>query len=210
MFYLIDVEAKTSLSPEQLDPTKNANELLLKALRDKLEGQVLKDIGLVVAVVSCSVSGEGMIPPRSPEIYFNTEIQMICFRPLEGEIIEGEIVNVTETGAFVNLGSIDAFWPRNRISNKRLSFNARRGILEDREGEISIRRKEKARLKVSNIDIRTPTTLSSVLKESGSLVRASSSKNPIRIQLEGRDNGVGLIKELQKERMDILREIGVA
>lgn len=209
MYYLLEIETKTSLSPDQLDPKKDANELLLKALRETLEGQVLTDVGLVVAVISCNIRGEGRIPPRSPEIYFRTNIRLIAFKPIPNEVVEGEIVNVTETGAFVNLGSLDGFWPRNRISNRRMEFNARKGTLEDREEEIVIRRKEKARIKVNNVEVRTPNTLSSLLKETRSLVSASGIKNPIRIQLEGRGEGIGLIKKLHKERKEILQEIGV-
>ncbi len=209
MFYLLDVQAKTSLSPEQLDPNKNADELLLKTLRQSLEGVVLEDIGLVVAVISCRVKGEGLIPPRSPDIFFNTEIELVCFRPLEGEILEGEIVNVTETGAFVNIGSLDGFWPRNRISNKRLRFNVKRGTLEDRDSEVVVKRKDKVRVEVNTVEIRTPNSLSSMLKETRPLVTPPSTKNPIRIQFEGRDKGTGFIKELQKKRMEILKEIGV-
>lgn len=210
MFYLLEVKTKTSLSPDQLDPNKNADELLLDTLRDSLEGKVLKDIGLVVAVISCNIQGEGTIPPRSPDIFFNTEMQIICFRPVEGEVIEGEVVNVTETGAFINIGSLDGFWPRNRISDKRLQFNAKNGSLQDREGQITVRRKEKARVKISNVEIRTPVSLSSALKESSYAVSAPSTKNKIRVQLEGREEGTGFIKRLQKKRMEILREIGVA
>lgn len=210
MFHLLEIQTKTSISPEQLDPSKDANELLLKRLRDKLEGRILKDIGLVVAVNSCNIMGEGEIPLRSPEVLFNASIKLLSFLPEEDEVTEGEVVNVTETGVFVNIGSIDAFWPRSRISDKRLTFNARKGTLENQKGKPVVKRKEKVRVKVNNIEIRTPVSLSSFLK--GSIptpVRSSGGQHQIRIQLEGRGGGIGFIKELQKKRKEILSKIGV-
>lgn len=210
MFHLLEVQTKTSISPEQLDPSKDANELLLKRLREKLEGEILKDIGLVVAVISCQIMGEGEIPLRSPEVLFNATMKLLSFLPKEDEVVEGEVVNVTETGAFVNIGSIDAFWPRNKISDKRLTFNARRGTLENQKGEAVVERKEKVRTKVSNIEIRTPTSLSALLKGLiPTSVRSSGGKHQIRIQLEGRGGGVGFIKDLQEKRREILSKIGV-
>jgi DNA-directed RNA polymerase subunit E' len=93
---LVDtVRIPPTLLGEEIMPT------IKNALREKLEGQVDKKLGSLVAVYNIDEVGEGHILVGDGAVYYDVTFQAIMFYPELQEIIEGEVVEAVGFGVFV-------------------------------------------------------------------------------------------------------------
>ena len=62
----------------------------------------------VVMVVDVEVDPVGMLLPRDGATYHKAKAKLLCFSPRPQEVGEGEVVEITEFGAFIRVGPLDA------------------------------------------------------------------------------------------------------
>jgi len=102
MFYVIDVEDYVRVEPRLFGlDTKVAVE---EQLRNTYENYHDEEIGEVVGVISVGNVGEGTIIPGDGAAYYNSEFRLLVWKPELQEIVFGTIAEVTNFGAFMNLG----------------------------------------------------------------------------------------------------------
>jgi len=102
MFYLIEVEDYIRVEPKLFGlSTKEAVE---QQLKETYKGYVTKDIGHVVSVVSVLDVGEGIIIPGDGAAYYNSKFRLLIWKPELHELVYGNIAEITNFGAFINLG----------------------------------------------------------------------------------------------------------
>ncbi len=86
-------------------------------LREEYEGIIDKNLGFVIAVVDVIEVGLGKIIHGDSRTHHNVKFTLLTFRPLLHEIIEGEVVEVVEFGAFIRLGPQDGLNHVSQITN---------------------------------------------------------------------------------------------
>jgi len=65
-----------------------------------------KDMGIIVAVLDVLDVNEGIIIPGDGAAYYESTFKVIVFRPELQEVVYGTIEEITNFGAFINLGVI--------------------------------------------------------------------------------------------------------
>lgn len=102
MFYLIDVEDYVRVEPKLFGlPTAEAIE---KQLIETYSEYYDEELGRVVAVIEILDVGEGVIIPGDGAAYYNTSFKILSWRPELQELVYGEISEITNFGAFINMG----------------------------------------------------------------------------------------------------------
>jgi DNA-directed RNA polymerase subunit E' len=102
MFYIIDVNDYVRVEPRLFGlQTQTAIEEQLHNLYEDYHDE---EIGEVIAVLSVADIGEGIIIPGDGAAYYNSNFKLLTWKPELQELVYGTIEEVTNFGAFINLG----------------------------------------------------------------------------------------------------------
>lgn len=102
MFSLTEVEDYVRVEPKLFGlPTVEAVE---KQLKDIYADYYDKELGHSVAVVEVIEVGEGVIIPGDGAAYYNSKFKLIVWKPELQELIYGIIAEITNFGAFIDMG----------------------------------------------------------------------------------------------------------
>ncbi len=148
MMKLVDtVRVPPTLLGEEVMPT------VKNALREKLEGQVDKKLGSLVAVCKIVEIGEGHILIGDGAVYYDVTFEAIMFVPELQEIIEGEVVETVGFGVFVGIGPMDGLLHVSQITDDFISYDAKNARLVTKSGGKSISEGDHVRARVVAVSI---------------------------------------------------------
>lgn len=112
----------------RVPPTELGNkmeEVLLKQARAAYEGVMDEDTGVVVAVMKVDNAGEGKIVPGDGAAYFEADISLLAYKPKIQELVEGEVSDVTEFGAFLKTGPLEGLIHVSQIMDDYINYDAK-------------------------------------------------------------------------------------
>jgi DNA-directed RNA polymerase subunit E' len=117
-----------------------------------------EDVGSVVSVVAVHDVGEGTVLPGRAGVYYEAEFDAITFDPSMQEVVDGEVVEVVEFGAFVGIGPVDGLLHVSQISNEYLAFDEENQQLASTESNrtLSVGDSVRVRVVTKSIDERNP------------------------------------------------------
>jgi len=121
MFYEIIARTHIRVPPALLDT--NTKEAILKRLNESFEGYISADAGFIVMITEVINVGEGIIIPGDGAPFYDTEFKMVTYLPEMQEIILGKISDITNFGAFINLGVVDGMIHVSQTMDDFVSFN---------------------------------------------------------------------------------------
>jgi len=102
MLYLSEVQDYIRVEPKLFGlPTMEAVDQQLKEIYTDYYD---KEIGKVIAVINVLEVGEGVIIPGDGAAYYNTKFKLLVWKPEMHELVHGIISEITNFGAFINLG----------------------------------------------------------------------------------------------------------
>ena len=93
-----------------------------------------KDIGTIVAVLNILDVKEGIIIPGDGAAYYESTFKLIVFRPELQEIVYGTIEEITNFGAFMDLGIIRGMIHISQTMDDFVSFSDS-GVLSGKDGK---------------------------------------------------------------------------
>lgn len=137
MYKTIKVEDVVRVPPTRFgEPLKEVVEDVLKhgyefrgGVVGAYEGLVDRDVGVVLAVTDVESIEEGRIIPNDGASYHKTVFNAIVFKPDLHEILDCEVVDVVEFGAFVRFGPLDGLVHVSQIADDYISYDEKRGAL---------------------------------------------------------------------------------
>ena len=114
-------------------PPKLFGESLKKAattiLREKYESMINPELGYVIMILDTKVEKMGKIIPGDGGTYHRVEFAALTFYPKLQEIVRGEIVEITDFGAFVRIGATDALLHLSQIMDDYLKSDVKSGMI---------------------------------------------------------------------------------
>ena len=133
-------------------------ERIKRLLQDKLEGQVDEDVGSVVSVIEVHDIGDGAVLPNEPGVYYEAEFDALTFDPQMQEVVDGEVVEVVNFGAFVGIGPVDGLLHVSQISDEYLAYDEEGQALASRESNetLGVGDAVRTRIVTKSIDERNP------------------------------------------------------
>ncbi|MFC7018598.1 MULTISPECIES: DNA-directed RNA polymerase [Haloarcula] len=133
-------------------------ELVKRLLQDKLEGRMDEDVGSVVTVIDVKDIGDGAVLPNKPGVYYEAEFDALTFDPQMQEVVDGEVVEVVNFGAFVGIGPVDGLLHVSQISDEYLAYDEENQQLASRESNrtLGVGDAVRARIVTKSIDERNP------------------------------------------------------
>ncbi len=131
MFKLVTLEDTIRIPPDKFG--EPLNDVTLELLKAKYEGIVEEGLGYVIAVTSVKVSQVGKIVAGDGARYHRVLFSLLTFYPQIQEVVEGEVVEVADFGAFVRIGPIDALLHVSQIMDDYISYDERQSMMMGKE-----------------------------------------------------------------------------
>ena len=82
-----------------------------------------KDLGIVIAVAGVGNIEEGIIIPGDGAAYYKSNFKLVIWKPEIQELVYGEIVEITNFGAFIDLGVIKGMIHISQTMDDYVSFS---------------------------------------------------------------------------------------
>jgi DNA-directed RNA polymerase subunit E' len=105
MYEIITLKDKIRVEPAKLE--EDRKEATTEIIRKNYIGRVIEDKALIIGLIGIDSITEGIIIPNDASIYYDTVFRMLAYLPTLHETIKGQIIDVSEIGAIVNIGPID-------------------------------------------------------------------------------------------------------
>ncbi|MCK4424083.1 DNA-directed RNA polymerase [Candidatus Bathyarchaeota archaeon] len=151
MFKLMALEDTIRIPPEKFgNPLEAVGREQVKA---KYEGVVDEELGYVIAVTGVQVSSTGKIIPGDGAAYHKVNFSLLTFYPEIQEIVEGEVVEVADFGAFVRIGPIDALLHVSQIMDDFISYDEKQGVLMGKETKKKLMSRDQLRVRVTAVSL---------------------------------------------------------
>lgn len=127
MFYEIEAQGYIRVPP--VDFSEDTKVAVLKRLNEDFENFVGKDLGIVFGVTDLLSVQEGVIIPGDGAAYYDTKFKILTYIPELQEIVLGNITEITEFGAFLNIGPIDGMIHVSQAMDDYVSFSKSNALL---------------------------------------------------------------------------------
>lgn len=127
MFYLTDVEDYVRVEPKLFGlPTIEAVD---KQLKETYAEYYDKELGRVVAVIEILEVGEGVIIPGDGAAYYNSRFKLLVWKPELQELVYGVISEITNFGAFIDMGVMRGMIHISQTMDDFVSFSKANSLL---------------------------------------------------------------------------------
>ena len=131
MFRLLTVEDIVRIPPEKFG--NPIDKVAREQIKMKYENIVDQGLGYVILVVDVDVEATGKILPGDGSTYHKATFKLLTFYPEMHEVVEGEVVEVTDFGAFVRIGPEDALLHVSQIMDDFITYDEKHGVLSGKE-----------------------------------------------------------------------------
>ena len=105
---------------------KKAAESILKS---KYESMINAELGYIIMVMDAKVETMGKMIPGDGGTFHRVEFQALTFYPKLQEIVQGELVDITDFGAFVRIGPTDALLHLSQVMDDYLKSDVASGMI---------------------------------------------------------------------------------
>lgn len=121
MYYKLEIKDHIRVPPNQFN--EDVSLAIIKQIKEKYNGLVSKDMGIIVDVVQIKEVGDGIIISGDGAAYYNADFELLTFRPELQEVVVGKIKDIADFGAFINLGPIEGMIHVSQTMDDFVSFS---------------------------------------------------------------------------------------
>ncbi|MFB5598445.1 MAG: DNA-directed RNA polymerase [Nitrosopumilaceae archaeon] len=98
-------------------------------LKEKYESMINADLGYIIMIMDAKVEPMGKMVPGDGGTFHKVEFEALTFYPKLQEIVQGEIVDITDFGAFVRIGPTDALLHLSQVMDDYLKSDVKSGMI---------------------------------------------------------------------------------
>ncbi len=153
MFYELEVKGHIRVPPSSF--AQDTKEAVLKRLNSKFDGFMSKDLGIVIGVSEVLSIGDGVIIPGDGAVYYDTTFKILTFKPELQELVLGRITDITDFGAFIDIGPIDGMIHVSQTMDDFVSFS-KSNVLSGKESKKVLKVSDSCRARIIAISFKDP------------------------------------------------------
>jgi len=180
MFYKVKIKDFIRVPPDLFGFDRE--QAIVKRVRKDYEGYISQKIGFVVDVIGVNEVKEGVIVPGDGAAFYETEFEIITFKPLLQEVVQGKVRDIADFGAFLSMGPAEGMIHISQTMDDFVSFSKDK-VLQGKETGHSLRPNDKCYARIIAISFKD----------------LSSPKIGLTMRQEGLGKIEWLIEEPQKE-----------
>jgi DNA-directed RNA polymerase subunit E' len=151
MFKLITLQDTIRIPPETFG--KPLEKVGREQVKQKYEGIVDEELGYVIAVTGIQVSPIGKIIPGDGATFHKVTFSLLAFYPIIQEIVEGDVVEIADFGAFVRIGPVDALLHVSQLMDDYISYDEKQGVLLGKETKRKLTTSDQVRVRITAVSL---------------------------------------------------------
>jgi len=151
MFKTITLQDTIRIPPETFG--NPLGKVSLDQVKAKYEGIVDEELGYVIAVIHVEVSPTGKIIPGDGATYHKVTFSLLTFYPVIQEIVEGDVVEIADFGAFVRIGPVDALLHVSQLMDDYISYDEKQGVLLGKETKRKLASGDQVRVRITAVSL---------------------------------------------------------
>lgn len=156
MFYKVKVKDYIRVPPKMF--SLGRRDAVLKNIETSYENFISKELGFVLNVVEVGDIKEGVIVPGDGAGYFEADFELLTFRPEMNELVYGTIRDVTDFGAFIDMGGVEGMVHISQSMDDYVSFSKEK-VLQGKKTSQSLKVGDKCKARIIAIsykDVHNP------------------------------------------------------
>ena len=151
MFYIVSMTDIVRIPPSRL--TNSLRNTAIGILKEKYESMISPEVGYVIMITDANPSSIGKLVAGDGATYHKVTFKALAFYPKLQEIIEGEVVEITDFGAFVRIGPTDALLHLSQITDDYLKSDVKQGVIVANQTARSLKIGSKIRARITAVSL---------------------------------------------------------
>jgi len=151
LFYVVELKDVIRVPPSKFGtPLKD---VAYATLKTKYESSISPEYGYLIYIIDLDVDKVGKIIPGDGATYHHVTFRALVFLPKLQEVVEGEVVEVTDFGAFVRIGPADALLHLSQITDDYLTCDVRQGVITAAQSKRILSIGSKVRVRITAVSL---------------------------------------------------------
>ncbi len=152
MYARVKIKDTVRVPPSRLG--EDIMEVIKDLLWEQFEGRLDRECGVLIGIEKVNDIGEGRIIEGDGGVYFDVEFTAIVFKPLLQEVVEGQVVEVVDFGAFVSIGPLDALLHMSQIMDDYMVYDEKNKRLIGKETKKSLTEGDLVRARIVALSLK--------------------------------------------------------
>ena len=149
------IEGTVRIPPYRFD--EPLEDVAIETLNEEYIGQLDKNLGLMVGAFSIEEIGEGVLIMGDGAAYHNVVFNAIFFKPEQQEVVEGQVTDITEFGAFVRIGPMEGLVHVSQVTDDYINYDPRNSSLIGNESKKILTEGDKIRARIVTLSLKGKT-----------------------------------------------------
>jgi DNA-directed RNA polymerase subunit E' len=151
MFSIVHMSDVVRIPPNRL--TNSLKNTAIGILKEKYESMISPDIGYIIMIIDATANSVGKLVAGDGATYHRVNFKALTFFPKLQEVVEGEVVEITDFGAFVRIGPTDALLHLSQITDDYLRSDVKQGVIIANQSAKSLRIGSRIRARVTAVSL---------------------------------------------------------
>ena len=151
MFSIVHMSDVVRIPPSRL--TNSLKDAAIQILKEKYESMISPEVGYVIMITDADASATGKLVAGDGATYHKVSFKALTFFPKLQEIVEGEVVEITDFGAFVRIGPTDALLHLSQITDDYLKSDVKQGVIVANQSARSLKIGSKIRARITAVSL---------------------------------------------------------
>ncbi len=152
MYLISEIDDTVRIPPNRFD--EPLDEVASEIINETYVGKIDKKMGLMVTVKDIKEIGVGKVIMGSGAAYHEVVFTALFFKPELHEIVEGEVIEVTEFGAFIRIGPMDGLVHVSQVTDDYINYDGKRGALIGKESKKTLEEGNRVRARIVALSLK--------------------------------------------------------
>jgi len=186
------------------------NKAAINILKSKYESMVKADLGYIIMILNAEVEPMGKVIAGDGGTFHRVTFDALTFYPKLQEIIHGELVDITDFGAFVRIGPTDALLHLSQVMDDYLKSNIASGIILANQSGRTLKIGSSIRARITAVSLGKASTMGKIgitcrqpFLGTGEWIEEDLKKAN---NVDGKEEKVDAKKEKKEEKVDAKKE----
>jgi len=163
MYQIVTVEDEIAVPPIKLG--SDVKKAVKESIEENFEGKIDNEVGVVLSVTEIDEIKEGMIVPGNPSVIYPVRFRILTWMPREHEIVLGEVVDITEFGAFIRCGALDGLVHVSQVMDDFVSYDEKNSQLVGKQSRRVLKEGDKVRARIISVSFTEQSKLGLTMRQ---------------------------------------------
>jgi DNA-directed RNA polymerase subunit E' len=156
MYHIKTIEDRIRVPPEMFG--SELEDAVQRILRERYEGRIYKDMGIVLSIDTPKVLTAGTVIPGDSGAYYTVSFEALTFIPVVNEVYRAEVKEIVEFGAFASIGPFQGLLHVSQIGKDKYYYDKKAKTLSSREAGRAVKKGDEVLVKVSTVSLKSTSS----------------------------------------------------